>query len=655
MSGPVVLFAETASQLSAVADRSGVLVVAMNAAVDYAAERSGRAVTPIETLAPEAEFARIGDDNIDRVERLCARVDELARIHLEGIGGAGDVSMLAFFHYLKTNIDGVVIRIEQIARACDRLQPHALIAPRCGPYRPTGMTSFDKPATGMTSRLVPAFAAARGLRVEWMEAVPELSAPAEGAPAPQPAAEQPVPPAPEPAAMPAPRAGLKLPRRIIALARRLLAPAPKPAPPPSGPLLLHALFEDLGEAITDLWERRGLQTRALDAFIDAHGTAAAPERFARCEALLASVLSDPIVQDCLTHDGLPFADWLVPQLRMMIGERYPALIQCALSADAALGGAGQSVIIAGGMVDRHHVIGRIARRHGVPFVSHHYGGFLGFSLLPSHERYDLAECDYFICGGPEGRDTFRAPAPMTRWNEAIPRARPVALGLPWVEQSVRASSEPRAARARPRVMVVANATVGDCRYLGYVFPPEIAYWRFLRRLIEVLRRLDVDVVVKLPLEGRYPQNVLPVRDWLRDIGAQDVAIAPDAPLSECMDLADAFVLESPSTPLLHVLATQAPLALYVDRTTYRLVPAARPLLAARCAVFGETEEDFFIALGNAGRDAFVPDGRSRDSRFRHAFLTGQSATPAVERIVDFLHRAGRDHPLPDPLPGEVRT
>ncbi len=641
MTGPLVAFAESPEQ--AAAAPADALVVAMNALVDYACERAGRRALSIEALAPESAFHALGDDGIDRVERLCDHVDGIAATELAACAGAGDVSMRAFFHYLKTNIDGVLIRIEQVWRALETLAPAEVIAFRMPPYAISGITSFDKPATGLASRLVPAVAALRDVGVRWIEHPLEqpLAAAAPASPA------------------PASSAGLPPPRRMPPAHRarewvgRLTAGRRRAAPAPSGPLLLHALFEDLGTSIPAAWSARGHPAAALEAVIAAAPAAGDPTRRARCDALAAAVLADPDVDACLEHRGVRFLQWIAPLLELVLRERYPDVLDCAVRADAVLQGKRDAVIIAGGLVDRNFAIARAARRHGVPFVSHHYGGFLGFSLLPTHERYDMAECDYFVCGGPESRNTFLRPSPLARWRAETPRARPVALGLPWVEEAVHRQPYRVRRAERPRAMVVVNATVGDCRYLGYVFPPEIAYWRFLRRLVEALQSLFVDVLLKLPLPGRYPQVPSPVVDWLRDRPFEGVRIARDAPLSECLGEADAFVLESPSTPLLHVLATDAPLLLYADRETYRLVPRARELLERRCAVFAEREEDFFTRLGAAGARAFVPDARAKDTSFREAFLTGKAGTPATARITDFLARAASTHPIPDERLGEL--
>ena len=284
-------------------------------------------------------------------------------------------------------------------------------------------------------------------------------------------------------------------------------------------------------------------------------------------------------------------------------------------------------------------------------VSYHIGGFHGFSLIPIHERYDRAECDYFVCGGPVARDTFAAPPAEARWRDDVRRARSVPLGAPWIADLVsRARRDPPLPRPVRRVMVVLNALLGDCRYLGRVFPPEIAYWRFTRRMVERLVQEPLEIIVKPPLWNRYPQQRNPVEDWLEERGYPNVSVLREIPLAECLDQADAFLLESPSTPLPHIAATRSALLLYIDRDVYRLVPAARELLARRCAVLGESEEEFFEGLERwlghvrAGNEF---SGGSVDDGFLENVCTGSGQPSSAARMVSFLRDIYVSHPLDD--------
>jgi hypothetical protein len=627
----LIALAETPAQARAVcalAPRAA--IVTLGPAVDYWCERAGRAAIPIESICPETELYPLGEQNIDRIEALCDRVDVLAETFLGRFPEHSDLSLRAFFHFLKANCDGIVIRIEQILRAIESLKPSRLAAFRTSGFEVSGITSFDKPAWGLTSRLVPPIAELHGIPIEWYDAREESAESVEHVPV-----------------VRAPATSCRPRSKAVQFFSRLMRRSRKTSPMRDEPLLLHALFDDLGVSIVEAWKARGFPVAALGDFVARDNSAADPAWQGAVEDLWQAITGDEAVRELLTHRSVRFGEWLTPHFRKIVLERYPALLADAQRAERRFRTLQRSLIVAGGLVDSHYVIARVAQRWKVPFVSHHYGGFLGFSLLPMHERYDLAECDYFLCGGFEGRNTFLLPSPLSRWNPKVRRARPVAVGLPWVDAGYQRRSPRRRAASSRRVMVVVNATVGDCRYLGYVFPPEIAYWHFTRRVIRELARLGMEVVVKLPLRGRYPQHTPPLEQWLRDANVPVVEVIREVPLSDCLDRADAFVLESPSTPLLHVVATDKPLLLYIDRRVYRLVPMARELLRGRCAVFAESDEEFFSHLPRWAANYPPADKYRVDDRFLMKFLIGRTDSAAAERTARFLERAAMEHPLSD--------
>jgi hypothetical protein len=286
----------------------------------------------------------------------------------------------------------------------------------------------------------------------------------------------------------------------------------------------------------------------------------------------------------------------------------------------------------------------------VPFVSHHYGGFIGYSLLPMHERFDLAECDYFLCGGDGAAATLACPSPLARWRDGVKRAAPVPVGSPWMDtlvESARGQCPEAGPGTRPRVMIILSALVGDNRYLGYVYPPEIGYWRFTRRLVGTLAaERDLTVVVKPPLRNRYAQLRSPLFDWLAGQDLPNVEVMEDVALKDCLNAADAFIVDSPSTPLLHVVATNKPVLAYIDGTVYRLVPLARELLARRAALLAETESEFFDGLQRFLQRPQWSRGPVDDA-FLRQFCTYGGDGRSAERCANFLREVSEGHALGD--------
>jgi hypothetical protein len=670
VTGGVLAIAETVEQAEQAARRyPQATIVALTAAVDAWREWVDRADPTIEDILDERMLGGMGAGLTDVVEALSERVGALSAGILDELDPHRDLTLRGFFHHLRTNLDGLVIRAEQACAAVDRYRPGKVLIFDDGPWRMSGLSCLDKPVLGVTQHLLKRLAQGRGIEVETVpvQGKDSVAGPAAGA----------SPNATPHVATPAGNsAHMGLARRIVGRLRRELArlgrrsgalrqsrsraaevsdiPAASPASidvPAGLPHLVLALFVDLGPEIGELWRMQG---GTVISPYDIPGESATESRLAdvqaRCRALWPVVRDDREVCRLLHHRGIDLREEMFQQIETILCERFPALWADGRRYDAWLG-KHDAVVLFGGLIDTHYVLGRVAARHGVPVVSYHNGGFHGFSLIPIHERYDRAECDYFICGGPIARDTFAVPPEEARWRREVRRARPVPLGAPWIADLVRRERcEPPVARPVRRVMVVLNALLGDCRYLGRVFPPEIAYWHFCRRLIERLGREPIEIIVKPPLLARYPQQRNPVEDWLAERHYPNVSILREVPLADCLDQADAFLLESPSTPLPHVVATRAALLLYVDRHVYRLVPAARELLRRRCAVLGESEEEFFAAL--EGWLADVRSGRAKsgggvDDGFLENVCTGSGPPSSAGRMVSFLKDVYAAHPLDD--------
>ena len=195
-------------------------------------------------------------------------------------------------------------------------------------------------------------------------------------------------------------------------------------------------------------------------------------------------------------------------------------------------------------------------------------------------------------------EVLRTPAPQAHWRIGVKRAVPIPTGLPWLKDDMDNYRQPRVFGNKQvkRIMVVLSALVGDCRYLGYSYTPEIQNSRFMFRIVKRLLEEKIEIVIKQPLSNRYPQQTHPVVLWLTSENFSNVVFADDVDLMECLNLADAFVIDSPSTPLLKLAATRTPILLSIDRRYYLLVSRARELLERRCAVFAEDTESFMVGL-----------------------------------------------------------
>ncbi len=641
--GVSACFAETPAQAEALRVCGlPVMIVATSPITDYWAEQAACPVIGIEDLFNERAHRYLGAAVIDRTEALVTAIDAVLHRLTPEWPFADAVSFAAFFHYANGTLDSIVLRLEQVLRACDVLGATSLVVfrPRQN-YQYTGITSLDHAPWGLITQIVPLVAAAHNLEVHWIDE-----------PVGDPSLFNPVRDSPQPVATPISgsissfRARSQRLRSWIRRATCRSAGAPaaeRESSQPSfgdGPLLISSLFSDLGDDVVECWARRGGHVMDMNQAFSLAGTEeTGMQASASCELLWETLTQEPQVRELLVWNGVDLWPLFAPWLQQVIREALPLLFRRAEAVWNRLmmeGAFGNAAFVAGGWVSDHYVVARIARRVGLPTVSYHYGGFLGFSLLPKHERFDFAECDYFLCGGFGAEHAFRQSPPQTRWNPAVRRARPVATGAPWAARLMASRSEMHQKHDRRRVMLVLNALLGDCRDLGFVFPPETEYWRWTRKVIECLAKWDdVEIVIKPPLRARYPQMPNPLLDCIRHRGVSSISVVADVPLKDCLHLADAYILESPSTPLLHVAAGNKPILLYINSQDYLLEPDAASALRDRATVFAQTEADFFAGLERflAAQDWSCDHV---DDRFMRDYVVGEPGATPADRIADFL-------------------
>jgi hypothetical protein len=638
-----ICFAETPSQAEAV-NVCGlpVTIVATSPIVDYWAEKASCPVLGIEDLFNERANRDLGATVIDRTEDLVKAIDAVLHRITPEWPFADAVSFAAFFHYANGTLDAIVLRLEQVLGACDVLGATSLVGfhPRRG-YQFKGITSLDHAPWGLITQLVPLVAAARNLEVRWIDAPDD-----------DPSLFNPMCDSPTSATVPIASSGSPFLARLQrlrtwirgAICRLIgMSPTGRETPQPTsggGPLLISSLFSDLGNDVVDSWVQRGGHVMDMNHAFPLAGTEdTGLQATVCCELLWEKLTQEPRVRELLVWKGIDLWPLFAPWLQLVTREALPSLFRRAeivwnrLIVDRAFGNA---AFVAGGWVTDHYVVARIARLVGLPTISYHYGGFLGFSLLPKHERFDFAECDYFLCGGIGAELTFRQPALQTRWNPSVRRAQPVATGLPWAARLMTSQPDMHLKQDRRRVMLVLNALLGDCRDLGFVFPPETEYWQWTRKVINCLAKWDdIEIVIKPPLQARYPQMPNPLLDWIRDCDLSSVTVVADLPLKDCLHLADAYIFESPSTPLLHLAASNKPILLYINPQDYLLEPDATAALRDRATVFAQTEAEFLTGLE---RFLAAPDWSCDhfDDRFMRDYVVGELGATPADRIADFL-------------------
>ncbi|MFP5223878.1 MAG: hypothetical protein ACLGSA_16425 [Acidobacteriota bacterium] len=621
-------FCETKRQVEALAqwagqDRRGLTVVAVTPKVNHLAREAGFRTRPLENFCSWESLCLLGDDNNARADRLCAACDALLDDVAAGHPHRDLVSFEAFFHPLKGLLDSLVFRLVPVQKALRALRPRLVVCFEAPPYEVSGPNLLDKPTLGLTTRLAPLAAGSLSLETVVLpqEPDPEL--------------------APEPMARPPlgsnsgrePRASL---REDFAGLDRAVKSLPEPLRVAAAPVL----YADPGldgflTGIIDAWKGLGPGRNASPYELLAWDERSSPLRplaeqaaletgLAAWEALRAS----PEVRGLLRFEGLDLFELAAPQLRLITQDYLPQQFVQAAQADASLRGRSGAVLALGGMIFQNHALAKAAARHGVPVVSFHKGGYLGYSLLPMHERFEMAEADYYVCNGQGAARTFAAAPPQAHWRPGRKRGVPVPLGAAWLDRMVRertgARPEPDPTDPRPTVVYVMSAFLGDNTYLGYVFQPEIWLQRLQLEMVEFFTGFpDIRFLFKPPLWDRYPQNFGSLTDFLARRKPENVAVLePNAPLRQILDRHHAFIVDTPSTPFVELAASDRPFLAYLDRRFFRLVPQAARELRKR-APLARTRGEFFQAMETFFREKPWETPRPVDDGFITLFGTGE--------------------------------
>ena len=225
--------------------------------------------------------------------------------------------------------------------------------------------------------------------------------------------------------------------------------------------------------IVDDWKASGGRSYQITEWLDHFGNSIPTQQMQeQCQSLWHQLSNDLNFQQKFSYKGINLWDFFEGIFLQIFCLHYPNLLSEIKRANRAFK-YGRIAVISGGMVGSNYVYGKICQKFKKPFFSHHYSGFIGVSILPTHERYDLAECDFLICGGRGAMEALREPSPQSRWRTGVKRAVPAPTGLPWLKEDMDKYRQPRifGNKEVKRIMVVLSALVGDCRYLGYIFTP----------------------------------------------------------------------------------------------------------------------------------------------------------------------------------------
>lgn len=615
-------------------------IVAVTPEVDYLARYSGEVYLVIEDFYRWNQLDALGEENIDVAEKLFDEIDLIMSRVIGELPGSDLVTSKALFHPVKGFLDSIAMRMFPVETVFEFVKPSLVLCFVQPEYEIKGGNLLDKPPLSLTSRIVPLVAETCNCRVEWINTgigsspnnIPLRSASDINMACLKAEFDRKV-------------ATIKqsmmyyLPPNIFRSNRRLLFSSSGLDGFTERILSYFGKFAQTG--FVDIGELYGgnkqINAGIVSKFLGETGQ------------ILWKLIDESLsIRELLVVRGRDIYFLVKSLLRLLISEDLLYLISIAVFAQANMKHLKNSVVMTGGMMSQNTVIARACSRYSIPMVSTHRGGFLGYCYTPFHERYEMADADYYISGGRGATETFSKPSDGARWRPERKRAKPVTLGQTWLDvlvekyrkpQTTNITINPDGISKRKKIMYVMSALLGDNCYIGHIFHPEIWLWRFQAELISFLSGFqDVDVILKAPLKGRYPQIRNPVFDWMNDQGFRNITVySEDIQLENIISLADAFIIDSPSTPLWPLSCTDKPFLAYIDKSFFRLVPKAKELLAKR-AILSETKGQFLDKLESFLKNTNWTVGKSVNDEFLHHFGTHLNDGKSAERTASFLFK-----------------
>jgi hypothetical protein len=214
------------------------------------------------------------------------------------------------------------------------------------------------------------------------------------------------------------------------------------------------------------------------------------------------------------------------------------------------------------------------RRRGGDVIGFDHGGVTGISqLLPLSALVELATASSFVVGTPAWAALIEGSGAL-ELTRAISACRVVgARGEPTFRAACLDLSPRRGARRR--LIYVCHPYAGY-RQFAIAGCRDPIYWDFQRRVVETLKRLDIELLCKPHPEGFFIGRRNPIE-----------ALAPTSyrRFEEHLGDADLFLFDAPtSTTFSEALCTNRPVVLLDRAEQYPINPALAPELARRCRI-----------------------------------------------------------------------
>ncbi len=291
-------------------------------------------------------------------------------------------------------------------------------------------------------------------------------------------------------------------------------------------------------------------------------------------------------RDIFRDDEITWFGLVEPRLRSFVCESIPKYASAYLEAKRQLKQIRPIAFVPGMTISLwSRAVCAAARTLGIPVVGIHHGE-IGTHHLPIFYYTDLSVADWYLVGGKGVARYIERHYPESTKTRVV--------GLPMLDQ-LSSSRQNRNAIAGAlgldptRRVVVYNMTTldGNYRYATGRQPPDGRQFEIHRRMLDLFVRFPkVQFVFKAhPARGA---RASPIETVISDQKPSNCTVVWKQSFVDLLGLADAFVIDCPSTSLLQMASTDTPI--YIFNDWFQWEPEAVEAIRKRAFLYENLDE-----------------------------------------------------------------
>jgi len=604
----------------------------MTPEADYAAEAQCLDYHTIEDFYSERDLVGRGLLNFSRTEDLCRLLDRHAiqafsACSTEIIPKAGH-----FFYSLKRLLDALLLRTYPVLQALKKLQPDTVVCFETH-HAPTNFW-MDFRDESLTALVLPYIAKQTNCHLIQLPAVTAPSPRSPRAPGVKRRIREAI------TSLPFGDYVLRGLSKLRSRNRNRLEPKYSGKRPSITVLVADGLllYHDLDESILASGHRLIKLSEILDRLqtleLEAEGCLARADRL-MYNKLWSSLSADPGFKRFFALDGVDLFKMVEKRLRHFLCHIMPDTMDLSFRIENHLRESGVSAVLAASPVTADQIAClQAAQRVGIPTAVYQHGAYLHH---PINRYTDLILADYFFSFGQEVNRFLVEYQAKPANDGSLPFANPVAIGSVELDQLLamhRRTSKAQIApsKTKRKVMYVMSGLMGDLRHFSHS-NAEIHYWRLQRDVIETCcGHPDIQLILK-PYPSDWAEN--PIWEHIETRDLTEIQVIRDRKLSDCLAMADLFIVDFLSTTLLQAMTTDKKIIAHVDPDTYPVPESMLEFLCKR-ALVSTTKTELLTNIAATLQEEDWNLSEPVNDEFLKAYGTHLNDGRSSERLVETL-------------------